>query len=439
MKVCPRKVQAKAIAEIVSPSVKPADAGLRLPEPKPSGVDDRAALAARGQGFESPLLREILKSRVGPLLLRFADRQQLSASELSDLQWSLAGLERAQLKALEKALVRAVGSEAKQARSLLPRPKNKDADLQRVLWILADGLTAAAPPDFPPGHPLFGAIDKDRRAFELLFSRSDPPSEGQLRAFAFSMDFVMSKGTVGQGGTELERRRVLEAHHQLREQVTRAMKDVEARDHSEGAVLARARRASLLTGAYSAADLRRDLKDLSEEEASAFVLRLFDIKTRPGMCLPGESDVVVYSPSPSSSARAMADALPAGSVLCDCGSGLGAVCLLYSFLSGRPSIGVERDPALVERAKSAASEAGLSQVQFIEQDVRKADFSAADAFYFFNPFIGSIMDEVLQRLEEVARSKTIHLVGLGSSFDKVPWLERVPHPQLDLWRSRAFE
>ncbi len=135
----------------------------------------------------------------------------------------------------------------------------------------------------------------------------------------------------------------------------------------------------------------------------------------------------------------MADALPAGSVLCDCGSGLGAVCLLYSFLSGRPSIGVERDPALVDRAKSAATEAGLSQVQFLEQDVRKADFSAADAFYFFNPFTGSIMDDVLQRLEAVARTKTIHLVGLASSFDQIPWLERVPHPQLDLWRSRAFE
>lgn len=439
MKVSPRKVSAKKVAELVSPSVTSADPELRLSEARPSEVADLAALAARGQGFESPLLRPILESRVGPLLLRFADRHQLSTSELSHLRWSLAGLERAQLKALEKALVRAVGREAKQARSLSARPKNKDSDLERVLWILADGLTASTPPDFPPGHPLFGAIDKDRRAFELLFSNPDPPSEGAVRALAFRMDFVMAKGKVGQGGTELERRRVLEAHLHLREELTRAMQDLEDRDHSKGAVLARARRASLLKGTYSAADLRRDLRELSEEEADTFVLRLFDIKTRPGMCLPGEPDVVVYSPSPSSSARDMVDALPAGSVLCDCGSGLGAVCLLYSFLSGSPSIGVERDTSLVDRAKSAAAEARLSQVQFVEQDVRKADFSAADAFYFFNPFTGTIMNEVVQRLEEVARRKTIHLIGLGSYFDEVPWLERVPHPGLNLWRSRPLE
>jgi hypothetical protein len=439
VKVSPRKVQAEAIAEVGSPSVAPADPELRLPEPKPSGVDDRAALAARGQGFESPLLREILTSRVGPLLLGFMERQALSKPELSDLSWYLRSVERAQLKALEKALVRAVGIEAKQARSLSARPKNKDADLERVLWILKGGLTANVPPDFPPGHPLHGAIDRDQGDFEVHSSANDPQATlNGLRHLAFNMDFRMSRGKVGQGGTAAEQGRVVAAHLLLRARVTKAVGELEAQDQSEGAALARERRPLLLAGAYAAQDLRRDLGDLSRTATDGFVLNLFGINTRPGMTLPGDSEVNVYSPSPSWPARAMADALPAGSVLCDCGSGLGAVCLLYSFLSGRPSIGVERDPALVDRAKSAATEAGLSQVQFVEQDVRTADFSAADAFYFFNPFMGSIMNEVLQRLEEVARSKTIHLIGLASSFDKVPWLERVPHPHLDLWRSRPL-
>jgi SAM-dependent methyltransferase len=129
----------------------------------------------------------------------------------------------------------------------------------------------------------------------------------------------------------------------------------------------------------------------------------------------------------------------------DLGSGMGHVATLVHLLSGAPARGVEFEPAFCAHARARTAELGLTQVEFINQDARRADYTQGSLFYMYTPFEGALLLEVLERLRERARSGPIRLATYGPCTTVVAqqsWLS-APHPsdpgshRLALFESRT--
>ena len=141
-------------------------------------------------------------------------------------------------------------------------------------------------------------------------------------------------------------------------------------------------------------------------------------------------EMVFYQPTP---ARHVFDligraALTERDVLVDLGSGLGHVPLLTSICTRARGIGIEREAAYVECARQCAQALNLSNVTFIRQDARAADFSCGTLFYLYTPFTGAILRSVLDALQCEAARREIRIGTYGPCSGIVaaePWLDIV--------------
>lgn len=158
---------------------------------------------------------------------------------------------------------------------------------------------------------------------------------------------------------------------------------------------------------------------------------------QPGAEVAGpEVEMVSYQPTP---ARHIFDliartALTERDVLVDLGSGLGHIPLLASICTSARSIGIEREVAYVDCAKRSARALNLTNVTFIQQDARAADFSYGTVFYLYTPFTGTILHAVLDSLRREAAGREIRICTYGSCTSIVaeePWLEAVGTMQTD--------
>jgi len=110
----------------------------------------------------------------------------------------------------------------------------------------------------------------------------------------------------------------------------------------------------------------------------------------------------------------------------DLGSGMGQVPILVHLLTGVPVRGVEFEPAYCRAAHNSAQTLGLSQVTFINEDARTADYRAGTHFFMFTPFKGEMLQAVLARLAEEAAQRPITILTFGSCTPQVaqaPWLQ----------------
>ncbi|URL57877.1 hypothetical protein IM816_14855 [Luteibacter flocculans] len=138
-------------------------------------------------------------------------------------------------------------------------------------------------------------------------------------------------------------------------------------------------------------------------------------------------EMVFYQPTP---ARHIVDgvlraAIAADDVVLDLGSGLGHVPILVHVLTGATARGVEREPAYVTRACEAARALQLAGVTMRVGDARDAEFTDVTVFYLFTPFIGTVLRDVMARIEHEARRRPIRVVTLGPcsrTFARMPWL-----------------
>ncbi len=67
----------------------------------------------------------------------------------------------------------------------------------------------------------------------------------------------------------------------------------------------------------------------------------------------------------------------------------------------------------------------LGDVTFVAGDARDAELSGVDVFYLFTPFLGSVLRDVLRRIEAEAASRPLRIVVLGPcarTFARTPWL-----------------
>ena len=97
----------------------------------------------------------------------------------------------------------------------------------------------------------------------------------------------------------------------------------------------------------------------------------------------------------------------------DVGSGPGKFCVVAAREVPEVTfVGVEIRPHLVHMARKLASRAGVKNVSFLHADAMDVDWSAYDAFYFYNPFAEQLHDGgfVLDRSLSFEPSKFLEYV-----------------------------
>jgi predicted RNA methylase len=135
-------------------------------------------------------------------------------------------------------------------------------------------------------------------------------------------------------------------------------------------------------------------------------------------------------------------ALSEDDVFVDLGSGLGHVALLASMLTGVQSVGIEMEAAYVASAEECARSLRLGRVRFIQEDARAADLSRGTVFYLYSPFTGSILAEVLDRLQKESTSRRIKICTLGPctcTLAKESWVKPIALPdpgQITVFQTR---
>jgi hypothetical protein len=139
-------------------------------------------------------------------------------------------------------------------------------------------------------------------------------------------------------------------------------------------------------------------------------------------------EMVFYQPTPARHILHMLRlcALTATDTLIDLGSGLGHVPILASLLTEARTIGIELESAYVATAHECAHNLNLRRAEFIRQDAREADLSAATVFYLYTPFTGSILEAVLHRLREQGAHRPIRICAFGPCTQRIaqePWLK----------------
>jgi SAM-dependent methyltransferase len=132
----------------------------------------------------------------------------------------------------------------------------------------------------------------------------------------------------------------------------------------------------------------------------AFLNGLLHPRALPAASRPLEPGMVAYQKTPARIALELFDrcGLAAGESFCDVGSGLGQIPLLAHLLTGAKAVGIEREPAYADYARACASDLGLSAVEFRSIDAREADYAPFNVIFFYTPFRGRMLEEVLERI-----------------------------------------
>ncbi len=128
-----------------------------------------------------------------------------------------------------------------------------------------------------------------------------------------------------------------------------------------------------------------------------------------------DPEMVPYQPTPARLILALVQEIrpTERDVFVDVGSGLGTVPALVSLLTGAHAVGIEWHPGHYAQAQRSVRDLNLSAVSFVRQDARDADYTAGTIFYMFTPFKGTMLRDVLQRLDGEGRRRAIRLCVHG--------------------------
>lgn len=163
-----------------------------------------------------------------------------------------------------------------------------------------------------------------------------------------------------------------------------------------------------------------------------FVTGLLGSDVFPEPRLEPEPEMVLYQQTPARIMFELVHRTQLGpqDVFYDIGSGLGHVTTLVHLLSGARARGVEFEPAFCEYAQAGAVALGLTEVAFINEDARYADYTEGTVFFLYTPCEGAMLLEVLERLHTRAQSGSIRLATYGpctSIVARQAWLS-APSP-----------
>ena len=76
----------------------------------------------------------------------------------------------------------------------------------------------------------------------------------------------------------------------------------------------------------------------------------------------------------------------------DIGSGVGKFCVLGSLYSNGQFTGVEKRKELIDEANAVKEFVQAENATFIHGNINQVDFTAYEAFYYYNPFYEHVVD-----------------------------------------------
>ena len=252
---------------------------------------------------------------------------------------------------------------------------------------------------------------------------------------------------------------LLDAHGQLQalvelQQRAEALKSrLEASDEE----LFRKLRAGIRTGDYRGAELRRQLETYAGsgrgkrsqdggayDSLDALLGGVLFSEPAPEAAMERESEMVFYQPTPAHIILELVERadLQKDDIFYDLGSGLGQVVILANLLSGATTKGIEVDPAYCEYAIRCARDLNLSGIDFVNADARAAEYAGGTVFFLYTPFEGGMLQQVLDRLEQVAKTRGIRLYTYGPctwQVSRQAWLESVDQAAHHVYSLAAFE
>jgi predicted RNA methylase len=169
-------------------------------------------------------------------------------------------------------------------------------------------------------------------------------------------------------------------------------------------------------------------QELGYDNLDIFINGLSHFQAMPGQTKDLEPEMVFYQKTP---ARIVFELVARShftkeDVFFDLGSGLGQVAMLVNLLSGITVKGIEFEPVFCDYARDCAKELNLSNVEFINVDARKADYSEGTVFFMFTPFGGEMLQEVLEILRKESLQRKIRIITYGPCTAQVAlqgWLD----------------
>lgn len=259
-------------------------------------------------------------------------------------------------------------------------------------------------------------------------------TETNLYRRAEALDFLTFLHDV----LHMERRRTLMTQRlqQQAEQIQTQLEAVNAR-------LFHQVRTAIQTGVFTGVALRHYLDQftdyrpenndrvyMSYDGLDLLVDGIFRLKTAPAPTLTPAAEMVHCEETP---ARVLLDLVDhinftPTDVFYDLGSGLGQVVMLVHLLTGVRAKGVEVEPVFCDFARQQAQELGLTQVEFINADARRAAYRDGTLFFMFTPFRDRLLQTVLDRLQQEAQQRLIRLCTFGSCTPHVAeqrWLRPI--------------
>jgi SAM-dependent methyltransferase len=104
-------------------------------------------------------------------------------------------------------------------------------------------------------------------------------------------------------------------------------------------------------------------------------------------------------------------------IVYDLGSGYGRFIFYGAIVTQAKFIGVELIPERVSECLLIKQRFNLKNVEFINSDVKKVDFSDGDKFFLFNPFSDETRNYVFGKLNELAKRKKIEVITFHCSME----------------------
>jgi hypothetical protein len=194
---------------------------------------------------------------------------------------------------------------------------------------------------------------------------------------------------------------------------------------------------------YVGGDPKKQHDEIGYDRVDVFINGLLLVTPVPIETKNREPEMVYYQQTPARIILELVEKadFTGEDVFYDLGSGLGQVPILVNLLSGATAKGIEFEPAYCDYARACAAELNLSGVEFVNVDARKADYSDGTIFFMYTPFKGRLLQEVLERLRQVARGRRIRLFTYGpctSEVSRQSWLKAVNRTGADLYQLAVF-